>query len=147
MGLRSAPGTILRFVAAVTGLYFVVGLGLLLVVLVSRALGGHYPIPDESAEPLADFALLVATLLGSWFLVEGYSLKRLLAFAVTTCALLFLPLLGVVAVDRIVGPISVRWTGVGVLLLAVGVFAYLGAYRLVYPKSFAERKRQFGFDT
>lgn len=134
-----------RFVAAAVGLYFVVALGLLLAVFVGRALGGHYPVPDESVAPLADLASVVATLLAAWFLVEEHSLRRLFAFAVAVWALLFTVLLGGATVDAVFGPLSVGWPVFGVLLLATGVLAYLGAYRLVYSDSFAERTRRYGF--
>ncbi|WP_115863871.1 hypothetical protein [Halorussus litoreus] len=144
MGVRSALGTMARFVAAVSGLYFVVALGLLLVVFAGRALGGQYPVPDESVAPLADVATLVATLLAAWFLVESYSLKRLFAFAVAVWALFFAVLLSAAAVDAVFGPLSVGWPVFGVLLLATGVLAYLGAYRLIYPDAFARRTRTYG---
>jgi len=133
-----------RFVAAVSELYFVVALGLLLLVFAGRALGGQYPVPDESVGPIADVATLVSALLAAWFVVEGYSLKRLFAFAVAVWALFSAVLLSAAAVDAVFGPLSVGWPLFGVLLLATGVLAYLGAYRLVYPASFARRTRKYG---
>ena len=148
MGLRSAPGTILRFVAAVTGLYFVLAPGLLLLVVVVRTVGGHYPIPsDQSIEALSDLSLLLSVLLGAWFVVEEYSLKRLFAFAVSVWMLFWLPAAVVAAVGSRLGPLPFGSFWGGVVVFVVGVSAYIGGYRLIYPAKFAERTKKFDFGT
>lgn len=146
MGFRNALRTILRFVAAVMGLYFVVALASVVLVLAGRALVGLYPTPNQSLDPLFEFDLLLSTLLGAWFLVEEYSIKRLFAFALSVWILFF----GLVFVLEIVHAvelvISFSSLGAGILFLILGIFAYLWSYRLVYPDAFAERRQNIGLE-
>ncbi|WP_276300130.1 hypothetical protein [Halorussus lipolyticus] len=145
MGVRSALETMGRFVAAVMGLYLVVALGALLLVVAGRTLGGYYPVPSESAAgPVSDLALFVSVLVASWFVVEDRSLRHLFAFAVSFWAFFFVPVLAIGALDSVLGPFLSDASWAGAVVVLVGIGALLGAYRLVYPASFAERREQFG---
>jgi hypothetical protein len=144
MGLRNAPRTIIRFVAAVTGLYFVIALALL--VLAGRAFVGLYPIPSRSLDPVFEFALLVSVLLGAWFVTEEYSVKRLFAYTVSIWVLYYGLVFVLETVHALEFLLSVSSLGVGVPFLLHGMFAYLWSYRLVCPDAFAERRQNLDFD-
>lgn len=139
MGFRSAPRTILRFVAAVIGLYFVIALASVVLVFTGRAFVGLYPAPSQSLDPLLEFDLLLSTLLGAWFLVEEYSITRLFGYALSVWILFYGSVLVLETVHAVEPLISFSSFGAGVLFLLLGVFAYLWSYRLVYPDAFEKR--------
>ncbi|WP_135826397.1 hypothetical protein [Halorussus ruber] len=146
MGLRNAPRTILRFLGVVVVLYFVVGFALSVLYLTVRVSAGQYPIPDQPLDPIFEFALLAAVLLGAWVLTEEYSLKRLAGYAVSVWALFYgvVLFLETVGAFEFVSSVSSPLAGASILLL--GAAALVWSYRLVYPASFAERREQFGLE-
>ncbi|WP_135852057.1 hypothetical protein [Halorussus salinus] len=145
MGVRNAPRTILRFVAAVTALYFLVALALLVLAFPVRGAVGLYPVP-EAVEPAFEFALLVAVLLGAWVLVEEYSIPRLFGYTVSVWALFYGGVFVLGTAGLLDSLLSVSSLLAGGVLFVIGAFAFVWSYRLVYPDRFARQKEKVGLE-
>jgi hypothetical protein len=146
MGLRNAPRTILRFLGVVVVLYFIVGFAVSVLYVTVWVSTDQYPTPDQSLDPIFEFSLFAAVLLGAWFLTEEYSLKRLAGYAVSVWALFYgvVLFLDTVGALEFVSSVSSPLAGASILLL--GAAASVWSYRLVYPASFAERREAVGLE-